>query len=178
MKNTFFYFLLVSQLFYPQVKKSDINSIYTNEIVKYHTQLNYKDDEKVVISLAKITYEEYIFKSIKTFASDSGLSDTEINEIFGKNIYDLYNLKNKSNDKWCKNSFKNIEVELYDAEGKPKNIGFKSMQVMGISKVVVRKDQKYALVQTVSDANGGVLSIYKATENGWEFYKNIQIFYI
>jgi len=114
-----------------------------------------------------------------------GLTASDYIDIFGKDSLELYDLNVGRCTEWTQEAFPNLKVSIY-YEGKYKDpntgkvkplMAFSNATTLFLSVPQIRKDQKYALIQTSSAKHGGVLSIYKNTHQGWELYKNVILYY-
>lgn len=162
-----------------------------------------KNLEKEILKLEVSAYKEYYAKNTRAFINDSiivnieispdtkmykdlradvlntgDLTEIEVNEIFGTEQNNLFDTGAavSSQNKWTADSFSGFKIKFYDSE-KMKKVYFPYL-VVSLSKPIFRKDNKYALIISSNENDGGVLTIYKNTGNGWMPYKKVQLYYI
>jgi len=116
-------------------------------------------------------------KAIKSVLNTENITDNERQTIFGLRDENYFNDNVLKNANWEQNAFSDSKVSLFT---KSKYKGRKNAinalyraDMISISRPLINNDRTYALIETKSNKKGRILSIYKNTDKGWMFYKDI-----
>jgi hypothetical protein len=104
------------------------------------------------------------------------LSKADAEEIFGPDPVKSFSSV-MVNRKWTHKDFPRRVVTFYDDERKNRQ-SLSIFNIFSFSVPIIRNDMKYILLQTSDNHNGGVLHIYKHSDDGWVLYKDVQLYLI
>jgi hypothetical protein len=179
-------YVIISVLFfsltYSQVR---LNSVEKQVLERELSVRNKNSDvlrkmigDSLLVHINIMPYQKSLTELKSTISASKELTKEEIDEIFGSEPDKNYNLPNHPKE-WILKDFSGMLVTFYKGDNEiAKRKILEMYNVLSISVPVVRKDKKYALIQTSNEHEGGVLHIYKNTSKGWTLYKNIQLYYI
>ncbi|HLA56410.1 MAG TPA: hypothetical protein VK623_09935 [Flavobacterium sp.] len=170
MKKLIFLLFCVANI-YAQPKNVEIE-IIKQEISRYQKNV---DMDSILVNKKVLPYEKGFLENFRVQADRIGMTQNEIEEIFGRGDEQPYKTCKARN--WSKKSFENLKVIFYNGNDNAKNVRGKLRYQIGISKVLLRKDKKFAIVQLESMYTGWVVNIYKYTDQGWVFYKSVTLGY-
>lgn len=116
-------------------------------------------------------------KAIKSVLNADNITDMQKEEIFGIRDENYFTESKLKNVNWQQNAFADLKVALFTKSKYKKrknavNALYKA-DMLSLSRPVINKDRTYALIETMSNKKGRILSIYKNTDKGWMFYKDI-----
>ncbi|HLA56409.1 MAG TPA: hypothetical protein VK623_09930 [Flavobacterium sp.] len=171
MKTLYFTFCLISTISFSQTK-FDEKQILKQEVQNYQHDV---DMDTILVNKMILPYEKDFITDFKFQAERTGMSKNEIENIFGKDGEKLF--KACSAKYWKRKSFEGLKVIVHDEKNNKRNVRNKLSYEFGISKLLIREDKKFAIIQTQSSQMGGILNVYKYSDDGWVFYKSITISY-
>lgn len=116
-------------------------------------------------------------KVIKSVLTTDNITDNERQEIFGLRDENFFKDNALKNYNWQQNAFADLKVSLFTkAKYKGRKNAVKALyaaDMISISRPLINNDRTYAIIETLSTKKGRMLSIYKNTDKGWMFYKDI-----
>ncbi len=170
-----------SQVKLPQdqvaILKSEVQRVSLPYKTPYYVNGIVKDS---VIIDSKVLIFDTKDSKLKDWCINTGaLLKDEADKIFG-NEDKLFNFEEKGDKFWTGKEFPGLKVSLFDENNRnPERLILKTSNIIyAISVPIIRKDGKYALIQSANEHDGDILSIYRKTNDGWVFYRKVQIYFI
>jgi len=175
MSKFFLLAILLNVAFLQGQTKNIEKEILKKEIIDYRNNL--KTDTVLVAKETMVFLMD--MHDFRIQSKRVGMSESEIDEIFGKEGDDLYEKVHQKKQNWCSEYFGHLPATLYDIKKhKANEYNPKTAGLVGISKPLFRKDKKFALLQTFGEHSGQVLSIYKFVNGEWVSFKRVTLKFV